>query len=209
MNARPAIDVSILPASEIDHRSLIWWGNVLLIAIETTIFALLIAAYFYVRPNFTAWPPPRPTGPFGLFDPVPALLVPTINLLLLGLTLLPMIAADRACLRGDPRTATRAVAIFLGLGAICIAVRFREFNALHFRWDDNAYASIVWTTIGLHLLHLIVGVLEFVILFAWAVLRGLDEKHARDIRVTAVYWYWIVGTWVVLYTIFFPGPRFF
>jgi cytochrome c oxidase subunit III len=209
MNTRTAMDVSALPDSEIDHRSLVWWGNVLLIAIETTMFALLIAAYFYVRPNFTEWPPPRVTGPEGIFDPVPALRVPTINLLLLLLTLVPMIAADRACLRHDAGAVKRALAIFLALAVACIALRFREFSALHFRWDDNAYASIVWTTVGLHLLHLIVGTLEFVMMFAWVLARGLDDKHARDVRVTAVYWYWIVGTWIVLFAILFPGPRFF
>jgi heme/copper-type cytochrome/quinol oxidase subunit 3 len=209
MNARPAIDVSSLPDSELDHRSLVWWGNVLLIAIETTMFALLVAGYFYVRPNFLEWPPPRVSGPEALFDPVPALRLPTMNLLLLLLTLVPMIAADRACLRRDERTVKRMLAAFLALALACIALRFREFGALHFRWDDNAYGSIVWTTVGMHLLHLIVGVLEFLLMLVWLVARGLDDKHARDVRVTAVYWYWIVGTWVILYTILIPGPRFF
>ena len=209
MTTRETIDVSGLPDSELDHRSLVWWGNVLLIAIETTMFALLIAAYFYIRPNFTAWPPPRVTGPEGLFDPVPSLRVPTINLLLLLLSLAPMIVADRACLRDDVRTVTRALIAFLLLALGCVALRFQEFGALHFRWDDNAYASIVWTTVGLHLLHLIVGAVEFVMMLAWILLRGMDKKHARDVRVTAVYWYWIVGTWIVLYAVIFPGPRFF
>jgi cytochrome c oxidase subunit III len=209
MNVRTAIDVSKLPDSVIDHRSLIWWGNLLLIAVETTMFALLVSAYFYVRPNFTNWPPPRVAGPLGVFDPVPALRVPTINLLLLLATLVPMIAADRACLRRDCPAAIRAIVVFLMLAIGCVGLRFAEFNALHFRWDDNAYASIVWTTVGMHLLHLIVGVLEFVMMLTWLAVKGLDDKHARDVRVTAVYWYWIVGTWVILYGILFPGPRFF
>jgi heme/copper-type cytochrome/quinol oxidase subunit 3 len=209
MNARPVIDVAGLPESEMDHRSLIWWGNILLIAIETTMFALLVAAYFYVRPKFIPWMPPLVSGPIALFDPIPALRLPTFNLLLLLLTLAPMIAADRACLRRDRRAVVQAVAVFLVLAVACIALRFGEFGALHFRWDDNAYGSIVWTTVGLHLLHLIVGSLEFVIMLVWILVHGLDDKHARDVRVTASYWYWIVGTWIILFAILFPGPRFF
>ena len=206
---RTAIDVSALPDSEADHRSLIWWGNLMLLIVETSIFALLVAAYFYVRPHFDNWPPPRVNGPLAIFDPVPALRLPTINLCLLLFTLLPMIRADHASLRRDGRAAIVPLGLLLPLGLLCIALRFQEFSALHFRWDENAYASIVWTTVGLHLLHLIVGVLELLILFVWAVRHGVDDKHARDIRVTAVYWYWVVGTWVLLYAIMFVGPRFF
>ena len=209
MNARTAIDVSHLPDSELDHRSLIWWGNLLLIGIETTMFALLVSAYFYIRPNYTEWPPPLVTGPIADLNSVPELRLPTLNLLLLLATLAPMIAADRACLRRDERATRRYLAMFLVLALGCVALRFPEFSALKFRWDDNAYASIVWTTTGLHLVHLIVGVLEIVMMLTWIVFKGLDKKHARDVRVTAVYWYWVVGTWVVLYAILFPGPRFF
>lgn len=209
MSTRRAIDVSKLPTSELDHRALIWWGNLLLIAIETTMFALLVAAYFYVRPNYTSWPPPLVNGPIANLDPVPDLGVPTANLLLLIATLAPMIVADRACLRRNRRRTLVALTVFLGLALGCIGLRFAEFGALKFRWDDNAYASIIWTTVGLHLLHLIVGVAEFVMMVAWIVVKGLDDKHARDVRVTAVYWYWIVGTWVLLYAIIFPGPRFY
>ena len=29
--------------------------------------------------------------------------------------------------------------------------------------------------------------------------RGIDEKHTLDLTVTAVYWYWIVAIWVLLF----------
>jgi cytochrome c oxidase subunit III len=77
-----------------------------------------------------------------------------------------------------------------------------------FRWDENAYAAIVWTTLGMHLLHLLAGTAENFIMMLWAWLRGLDTKHERDIRVNAVYWYWIVGIWIPIYAIIYFGPRF-
>jgi cytochrome c oxidase subunit III len=206
---RPVIDVSKVPESVLDHRSLVWWGNLLLLGIETTMFALLVSAYFYLRPKFHQWPPPLVHGPLGVFDPVPLLGIPTLNLCILLLTLGPMIFADVQCLRMNRRNVTIALSAFLALAVVCIALRFREFAAIRFRWDDNAYASVVWTTVAMHLLHLFVGTLECVIMLAWVLVKGLDEKHARDIRVTAVYWYWVVGVWIVLYAILFPGPRFF
>jgi heme/copper-type cytochrome/quinol oxidase subunit 3 len=61
--------------------------------------------------------------------------------------------------------------------------------------------------LGMHLLHLVIALGESIIMTAWIFLKGLDTKHARDVRVTAVYWYWVVGTWVPLYLIIFLGPR--
>jgi hypothetical protein len=44
-------------------------------------------------------------------------------------------------------------------------------------------------------------------LTAWLFIHGMDEKHARDVRVTAVYWYWIVATWWILFAVVFCSPR--
>jgi cytochrome c oxidase subunit III len=207
--SRPVIDISNLPNTELDHRSAIWWGNLLLLAIETTMFALLIGGYFYLRNNFTQWPPPLIKGPMAYFDPVPALPVPTINLFILLLSVAPMVWADRAALHLKQGPVCRALAGCIVLGLVAIALRFREFSALQFRWDDNAYGSIVWVMVAMHLLHLIVATLELGLMLAWILRKDMDGKHARDVRVTAVYWYWIVGVWIPLYVIIFPGPRIF
>jgi cytochrome c oxidase subunit 3 len=207
MNARPVIDVTLLPETELDHRSSIWWGNLWLLAIETTMFGLLVAGYFYLRGNFETWPPPHVAGPFAELDPVPRLAIPTLNLAVLLLSCVPMIWADRAALHMKEAVVRRTLIVGVLFGFASIALRFQEFFAFRFRWDDNAYGSIVWTVAGLHLLHLIVGTAENVVMLTWLAFRGLDRKHARDVRVAALYWYWIVGIWVPLYAMLFFGPR--
>jgi cytochrome c oxidase subunit 3 len=206
---RPVIDVSQLRASVMDHRSPIWWGNVLMLIIETVMFALLVGAYFYMRPNFHHWPPPHVTGPVAHYDPVPDLRVATINLGLLVLSCAPMLWADRAALHRNAAAVRVAMVVTVLFGLATIWLRFAEFRALHFKWDDNAYASLVWTLVGLHLLHLIVGTAENFTMMLWALLKPLDDKHARDVRVGAVYWYWIAAIWIPLYAIVFLGPRYF
>ena len=54
MSTRAVIDVSELPHHEFDTYDPVWWGNNLLLAIETSMFAILIATYFYLRQNFPA-----------------------------------------------------------------------------------------------------------------------------------------------------------
>ena len=206
MNAAiQTIDVSELPPHVEDHTSPIWWGNVFLLCIETTMFALCVAAYFYVRMNFTAWPPNR--SDTSLYATNPDLGFSTANLFLLLVSVIPMALVDRACLRMNLNAVRIGMSVMVFVGFVTIALRFYEFAGLHFRWDDNAYAGVAWSILVLHLLHLITGTAENLLMCVWVWLKGLDIKHARDVRVGAAYWYWIAGIWIPLYAIVFWAPR--
>jgi cytochrome c oxidase subunit 3 len=208
MNARPFIDVRELPHSALDHRSPIWWGNLLLLVIETTMFVLLTASYFYLRMNYESWPPPQVNTVPPIYDTRPSLSIPTTNLVLILLSVLPMIWADRASLKRNLRGVKAGLVICILMGLAAIAMRFHEFDSLKLHYDDNAYGSITWTILGLHLTHLIVGTAENVVMTLWVFAKSMDDKHARDIRVGATYWYWIAGTWIALYGLLFVAPYF-
>lgn len=205
---RTTLDVSGLPKHAFDTKTQLWWGNLFLLFIETTMFGLVVAAYFYFRQNFITWPPPHSDSPPYLFEPVPRLMLPTINLVVIILSVLPMAWADAAARRLDRRAVRTALVLVMLFGATATVLRFYEFRSLIWSWDSNAYGSISWTILALHLVHLIVGTLEDVFLFTWVLWRPLDENHALDITVTAVYWYWVVGTWLVLYPVVYLSPRF-
>jgi heme/copper-type cytochrome/quinol oxidase subunit 3 len=208
MKHRAIIDVSNLPNTVLDHRSPIWWGNMLLLAIETTMFALLVAMYFYARVvDFNVWPPPQVNRLPILYNTAPALLLPTINLFILLVSVVPLILADRACLKRDVPVVKAGLVLCVLLGLVVIVIRFFEFKSLNFKWNDNAYASIIWSIVGLHLTHLVIATAENFIITAWVLVKGLDDKHARDVRVTATYWYWVAGIWVLLYFIIWGGAR--
>src|SRR6185503_7251218 len=114
---RAIIDVSGLPATVLDHRSPIWWGNTLLLVIETTMFALLVACYFYVRVvDFTVWPPPNGNAIPPVYNTAPDLPLPLLNLCILLVSLVPMIWADRACLKRDARAVKFGLTLCVLLG---------------------------------------------------------------------------------------------
>src|SRR3954470_11205822 len=54
---RRELHVGNLPTVVFGHRSLIWWGTIGMMAIEGTMFAIVIAAYFYLRTRISDWPP--------------------------------------------------------------------------------------------------------------------------------------------------------
>lgn len=208
-NGRRVLDVSGLPNTAMDAYAPVWWGNALLMMIESMTVLLLLASYFYLRRNFTQWPPPQPKTLPADFHPVPDLLVPTIELVLIVLSCLPMYWTDMASRRNDGNRVKTGLWIMIAIGAALIAMRFFELrpSPLKFRWDDNAYASIVWMIIGTHLTYLLAGVAEFVIMQAWLHKHGFDPKHGLDVTLLGGYWYWTAATWVLCYGTVYIGAR--
>jgi heme/copper-type cytochrome/quinol oxidase subunit 3 len=206
MSTRAVIDVSKLPHHEFDTYDPVWWGNNGLLAIETSMFAILIATYFYLRQNFALWPPPlaQLTAPLR---PLPELTYGIANTILLLLSCIPMVMTDRAARHKNRRTTQVGLTICVICGLAAMVLRGFEFSAVQFRWDSNAYGSVVWFMLGMHALHLLVLTSEAVLLLIWILRREFDMKHRVDVVTVAVYWYWVVGIWLVLFAIIYFTPR--
>ncbi|HEY6246132.1 MAG TPA: cytochrome c oxidase subunit 3 [Pyrinomonadaceae bacterium] len=206
MSTRRVIDVSDLPHHGFDTIDPVWWGNNGLLCIETSMFMILIATYFYLRQNFLSWPPPlgQLTGPL---DPLPDLLFGTTNTVVLLISLFGAVAVDIAARRNYRGVAQLGLVICLLFGVGAIILRAYEFPAVKFRWDANAYGSIVWFMLGMHLAHLLTLTLETFLLTIWCFVRDFDMKHRLDITALTIYWYWVVGIWLLLYSIIYWMPR--
>ena len=203
---RNIIDVSGLPHHGFDTVDPVWWGNNFLLAIETSMFGLLIATYFYIRQNFELWPPPLAQTTASL-NPLPDLTFGTANAVLLVASCLPMIWADVSARRGRRSSVQIALVICLLCGITAIVFRSFEFSAVQFRWDSNAYGSVVWFILGMHLLHLLTLTCETLLLTIWSFTREFDMKHRVDMTVLGVYWYWVATIWLVLYGVVYLTPR--
>ncbi|MBV9214747.1 MAG: heme-copper oxidase subunit III [Acidobacteria bacterium] len=202
------LDLSELPATVFDTRSILWWGNLLLLFIETAMFGILLAIYFTVMSNTDPFPPPRIERMPVLYDSSPTLTLPIVCLGLLLISLVPCILLDISARRRNPSGVKLNLILTLVITIAAIIVRYYEFDSLNFKWDDNAYGSITWMLLGMHMLHMIALGSEDLFLLYWTFGKELDDKHALDLTVTAVYWYWIVGIWIVLFPIIYILPRF-
>jgi cytochrome c oxidase subunit III len=206
MSTRAVIDVSELPHHEFDTYDPVWWGNNLLLLIETSMFAILIATYFYLRQNFPLWPPPVAQLTATL-RPLPELTYGTANAILLAMSCIPMIITDLAARWKYKDMARVGLLICLALSMAALVLRGFEFSAVYFRWDSNAYGSIVWFLLGMHMMHLTVLTIEAILLTIWIFKREFDMKHRVDIVTLAVYWYWVVGFNLLIYGIVYFTPR--
>jgi cytochrome c oxidase subunit III len=100
-----------------------------------------------------------------------------------------------------------AMGVLVALSAGSLALRWYEFPALLVQWNENAYAALVCTLLGLHDLYVFVEVIEVAVLLLWVGLYGLGENLATDVMLTAAYWYWTVGVGVVVYGVVYWFPR--
>jgi heme/copper-type cytochrome/quinol oxidase subunit 3 len=205
---RRTIDVWGLPNVALDTRAPLWWGNLLAISIETTTIALLLATYFYTRRNFHAWPPARVMRQPILYhnDANPDLGFATTELILVLLSIAPMIWVERRARRMEERLTKLGLWAMFAVSVVAIVLRSVELPGLKFKWDDNAYGSIVWTIMVMHMTYLIAAAVEFLVMAAWTTRHGLDEHHALDVTLGAFYCYWVAGTWLVVYGVVFVGP---
>lgn len=192
--------VAHLPTTEYGHRAPLWWGVLLAIAIEATVFALTLSTLLYLRMQEATWPPWRWSAPDTTYG--------TISTVLILLSAWPIYRVDVEARRLEQVKVKRLLAVFFVITAVILPVRVLEFYGLQVKWDSNAYGSIVWATLALHTLHLLTSIAETGIIAAYVFLRPLDKKHALDLHVTALYWYFVVASWVPVYVLLYRGPHF-
>ena len=96
-----------------------------LILIEVTILGIGMVSYFYLRTLAPVWPP-SPTA-------LPDLLLPTVNTLLLLVSVVPMYWVDRAARRNAQSTLAVRSSVSLLVFMFC-AVSRRGFAHCHLFW---------------------------------------------------------------------------
>jgi len=196
--SRGVIDVGRLPPYAFGQRSLIWWGTMGMIAIEGTMFAMLIAAYLYLKGRSPHWPP-------GQFPP--ALLWGTLNLFLMIASGLPNHFAKRAAEGRQLRKTRLWMAAALAVALAFNIVRIFEFRALNVWWDENAYGSVVWTLLGFHTFHIVTDFVDSLVLLALLFIGPIEESHFVDVADNAMYWYFVVFSWIPIYAVIYIVPR--
>lgn len=193
------VDASRLPTTLFSHRSLAWWGTLGFMAIEGTTLFIAVVAYFYLSRNFQTWPPEHTMRPSVLW--------PTVQLLILLVSLIPTVLAQRAAYRIDLAKLRLWLLVMLLLEIASVVVRWQEFLSLNVRWDSNAYGSAAWTVVGLHSTLLLADLFETGVLLAILFSNRVLDRHYSDATDVAFYWYFLVATWIPLYVIVYLSPR--
>lgn len=189
---------AIAPAS-MPGRPTAWWGIVAVIMTEGTIFAGLIASYFFLRAQAKQWP----LG--GLEEPKLTLSI-VFSILLWGSSV-PMVVAERGIRRGRQGALRAGLLLSFLMGAAFLAYTYHDFQDLHFGWRTNAYASIFYVTVGLHALHVLIGLCMSGVVQIKAWLGKFSAERHTTVEVYALYWHFVDAVWLFVFPTFILSPH--
>jgi heme/copper-type cytochrome/quinol oxidase subunit 3 len=171
-----------------------WWGMVMMIVTEGTIFALLLFSYFYLRVRADHWP-------LGNIEKPELKIVSIRTVLLLGSSI-PMQFAERAVKRGQRTAMLGYMALAWVMSAIFLAGHVQEQvdSWGKFRPSTNAYGSLFYVIVNLHALHLIIGLAFVMFVF----IRGLNDSYSprehEQVSVTVLYWHFVDAVWIAVFS---------
>jgi cytochrome c oxidase subunit 3/cytochrome c oxidase subunit I+III len=159
-----------------------WWGMVVFVATEATLFGTLVGTYVYLRFHNAHWPPQQ--------LPKPPVLTPTLLTAALAATSIAMHIASRAAGNGQRLTAWRALAAAFTVQLVYLVWQLHDYvHAIHvYRPQASAWASVYITLLGADHAHVFVGVL----LSAWFLVRirsRLSRYRVAGVQATAFYWH--------------------
>ncbi len=179
-------------------RTVSWWGMVLLIVTEATVFGALISSYFFLRFNSPVWPQD------GIARP--ELRIALINTVLLLSSSWPMQMALRSIRRGSRSGLQIGIAIGAVLAIIFLSLQAYEFTHTEFTPQTNAYGSLFFTILSLHGAHVLIGlfIAAFVLARAWAGHFTASSHHAVENGV--LYWHFVGAVWVVIFISLYLSP---
>jgi heme/copper-type cytochrome/quinol oxidase subunit 3 len=176
-----------------------WWGMVLLIATEASLFTYLLFSYFYLGSMARgAWPP---SGP-------PELRLALPNTAILLLSSAAMWWAESGVRRGEQGRLRLGLLATLALGIVFLGIQAVEYGHKHFTPATDAYGSLFFTITGFHGAHVAVGLLMIAVVAVRAWLGHFSER--RHLAVTNVSWYWhfVDAVWLAVFTSLYLSPRF-
>jgi cytochrome c oxidase subunit III len=200
MSERATLDVSHLPDHAFGSRSIMWWSTLCVILIEGTVFVVAVATYFYLQGNETAWPP-ETTPPPGLFWP-------TVNTIVLLVSLIPKQLVRKAAETKDIRKLRRWDVTADLFALAFLVIRGFEYANLNVDWDSNAYGSVTWTLLSLHTVHLLTDFIDSVVLTALMFTRhGHEPRRFVDVAENCFYWNFVVLSWLPIYAVLYWSPR--
>src|SRR5262245_37884301 len=169
-------------------------GMACLIVAESAIFTIFVVAYLFYVGKSLSGPTPREVLEVPIFF--------TICLLSSSLTI--HLAA------GAIERGARGAFVGLWLATIALGGAFlygtgQEWHRLIYEHgltiSTNLFGTTYYSLVGLHGLHVVVGLLLMTIVAAFAIAGRMGREHAPRVGVIALYWHFVDVVWVVVFTV--------
>jgi cytochrome c oxidase subunit 3 len=171
-----------------------------LIAAESAIFTIFVVAYIYYIGQSLSGPTPREVLDLPIFN--------TIFLLSSSLTIM---LAERALVRRAMGNFNLFWGLTILLGAIFLIGTGREWYKLitvdHLTISTNLFGTTYYSLVGLHALHVIVGLILLTAVLVFSFMKALRPEDTKRIEVLALYWHFVDCVWIVVFTVVYVIGR--
>jgi cytochrome c oxidase subunit 3 len=174
----------------IPSRKLAMW---LFILSDACTFGAILFAYGYLRTASADWP-----TPFKFYPSILNVIIMTFILITSSLTMLGAVAASKA---GDKRKTMRWMGVTMVLGALFAILHVREWASMigegvrlfQNPWGSPLFGASFFGITGLHLLHVISGVIAIGVVARKFSSGSLTAGHVES---TALYWHFVDLVWM-------------
>ena len=173
-------------------KSTAWWGVAVMIMTEATIFASLIASYFFLQAQAHEWP-------LGGIEPPELEKVSVLSVILIGSSG-PMFWAEHGIRKGQQWRLKLGVSLVILMGLTFFTYLLYEYQELTFGIRDNAYASIFYTTISLHGSHVVVGLAMLGVVLIKALQGKFTAERHVTVQVVGMYWHFVDAVWIFVFS---------
>ena len=169
-------------------------GMSALITGESAIFTIFVVAYvFYMGKSLT--------GP----TPQQVLDVPILGTICLLSSSLTIMQAERAIEKDRMTSFTLWLAATITLATVFLTNTAIEWKKLIYQdgltISTNLFGTTFYSLVGLHATHVVVGLFLLSTTFIFSLFGWVDSRQSERFGVIALYWHFVDGVWVVVFTV--------
>jgi len=186
-----------LPVGPLARHGTGWWGAATLVVSEAALFVYLLFAYFYTAATaHTGW----------LLEPSPRLNLALPNTLLLLSSSVAVWVGERGIIRQHRWQALAGFGSALIMGVVFIYVQWLEWQTKSYGVGASSYASLYYLTTGMHIAHVVVGLVVLAAIFLWTALGYFGPQRYIAVSAASLYWHFVNVVSVLVFAAFYLTP---
>jgi cytochrome c oxidase subunit 3 len=186
-----------LPVGTVAYRASGWYGMLGIIATEGALFGYLLFSYFY----FAVQLPPSWTP-----EPYPSLAYALPATIVMLLSSAAIWWGQRGFYLGVASRYHAGLTAAIILGLVFIALELLEWKSKPFSLSDSLYGSLYFTTTGIDLVHLVIGIIAVAAVLGWSQLGYVGARRDTPALVVGVYWHFVTAVWLAVFVTFYISP---
>jgi heme/copper-type cytochrome/quinol oxidase subunit 3 len=109
-------------------------------------------------------------------------------------------------MRGDRGGLLIGLAVTLFLSIVFVVLQCLDWAEKPFSLATDSYSSLYFTITGVHLVHLVAGLIMLAAVLLWSFLGYFGPFRNTPVPTTALYWYFVTVIWLALFFTIYITP---